>query len=162
MKIKTIVPCSLVNGENCRMIIVFQGCKLRCSGCFSQELKDFNLGREVSPKRLAFLIARDYEKDKLLDGITLSGGNPPDQDDLTDFLIELKKLLPTLNIWMYTGYTWKETQDSPELKEHLEYVDNIVTGRYLEELKRAHHYYGSSNQEVYTKTDNKWNKNEKD
>ena len=104
MRIDRIDPCSLVNGDGCRIVVVFTGCSLNCEDCFSKELQDFNSGQEIAPEVLAEIIALELTTTKMLDGVTLSGGNPQEQEELTQFLIKLKELMPENDdIWMWTG-----------------------------------------------------------
>ena len=139
----------MVNGDGCRMTIVFQGCSLNCTGCFSKELQDFSGGRYISAQKFAHMIAEEYEEARLLDGITLSGGNPQEQEDLATFLRALRPLLPKeATIWMWTGFTMEEIQNNMLLKNHLQFLDVIVTGKFIESLKIENPYYGSSNQEI--------------
>ena len=46
---------------------------------------------------------------------------------------------------MYTGYTFEEIKDSPIL----EYIDVLVDGKYVEELRDIEaHWVGSTNQRI--------------
>ena len=72
MRIAGILPCSFVNGEGARYVIFLQGCKHHCKGCQNPETWDFDGGKEIGEKE----IAEDFRNRKLLDGITLSGGDP--------------------------------------------------------------------------------------
>ena len=157
MQIAQIIPSTLNNGDGVRLVIVFQGCSLNCDECFSKELFDFNKGKTVSASRLAEMIATAYEDiAHLSDGITLSGGNPPEQKELEAFLKELKKRVPKLNIWMWTGFTWDELQANEPFRAQLEYINVVVTGRYEKDKKIDHEYFGSSNQQVWRKADGNW------
>lgn len=56
-----------------------------------------------------------------------------------------KTKFPKKNIWMYTGYTFEEIKDHPILQ----YIDVLVDGKYIEELRDTElHWVGSSNQRV--------------
>ena len=53
------------------------------------------------------------------------------------------------NIWCYTGFTWEEIIDSPQLSQILKWVDVIVEGRFVEELRDISlRFRGSSNQRI--------------
>ena len=159
MRISNIVPCSMNNGEGARMVIIFQGCSLNCKGCFSPELQNFNGGKEVSPMRLVDFIVRQYATNgDLLDGITLSGGNPQEQIELASFLRILKSKLPKVDVWMWTGYTMDEIKESGSLSVHLDYLDAAITGRFEVDKKVEGTFYGSSNQEMWRKKNGKWKK----
>ena len=159
LRVARVVPNSTNNGEGIRTVIVFQGCSLGCKGCFSPELQKFEGGKEVSPEKLAITIGNYYLENKnLIDGITLSGGNPQEQPGLIYFLKALKEKIPTLNIWCWTGYTMEEIQDSNLLTEHLCYLDVIITGRFEIDNKIEGEYYGSSNQQIWRKKNGQWAK----
>jgi len=160
MYVANISNSSLVNGDGCRAVITFSGCTLDCKGCFSKELQHFTSGEKISPQELAKLLIRVVDGGgKMIDGITLSGGNPPEQPDIMIFLAEIRRLIPFVNIWMWTGFTMKEMKALyPEM---LTYLNVIVTGRFVEELKCDGQYYGSSNQEVWRMKNKEWIKDEK-
>lgn len=157
MRLARIVPCSIVNGTGTRIVVVFQGCSLGCKGCFSPELQPHIGGKEITPEKLAILVSNYYlENKEFLDGITLSGGNAQEQPGLVYFLQSLKTKLPDLNIWLWTGYTMEEIQDSNLLTEHLCYLDVVITGRFELDKKIEGEFYGSSNQQLWRKKDGKW------
>ena len=58
---------------------------------------------------------------------------------------EVKVKYPNKTIWLYTGYTFEEIKDH----EILKYVDVLVDGKYVKELRDVNlHWKGSSNQRV--------------
>jgi anaerobic ribonucleoside-triphosphate reductase activating protein len=89
-------------------------------------------------------IAEDYRNRRLLDGITLSGGDPFYQQEEC---LRLLSLLPDVNVWIYTGFEYEEIQDT-ELARR---ADVIVVGPYIEELRCEGRPYGSSNQRIIRK-----------
>ena len=147
----------MVNGDGIRLVIVFQGCSLGCKGCFSKELQDFEGGKKVRGDLLALQIAEEVNDTKMLDGITLSGGNPQEQPDLAGFLQVLRRAMrKSATIWMWTGFSWDEIQKNIPLREHLEFIDVVISGRFEEDKKVDHQYYGSTNQEVWRKKKGEW------
>ena len=86
-------------------------------------------------------IAADYKKRKLLDGITLSGGDPFYQQDEC---VELLKSLPDVNVWIYTGFEYDEIMDT----ELAKMADVLVVGKFMKELSCDGKMYGSSNQKI--------------
>lgn len=154
-----ISNASLVNGDGCRVVVVFSGCTLDCKGCFSKELQNFTNGEKIAPQELAKVVLRVLNNGgKLIDGLTLSGGNPPEQPDMMRFLGEIKRQMPYLNLWMWSGFTMKEMEILyPEILERL---DVIKTGRYIEKQQCDGMYYGSSNQEIWRKKGGEWIKDD--
>ena len=92
-----------------------------------------------------YLIAADFHKRRLLDGITLSGGDPFCQQEAC---MELLDLLPGVNVWIYTGYEYEDICDTPLAKR----ADVLVTGRFVQDLRCEGTMYGSSNQRIIRRT----------
>lgn len=137
MKISGILPCSFVNGEGARYVVFVQGCKHHCVGCQNPETWDLNGGIEMTTSE----IAEDFRKRRLLDGITLSGGDPFFQHNAC---VELLKLLPGVNVWIYTGFEYEDICDT----ELAQMADVLVTGQFVKELACEGKMYGSSNQKI--------------
>lgn len=142
MQIAGIIPCSFVNGDGSRYVVFTQGCPHHCKGCQNPETWDFKGGTYITPEE----IAADFHKHRLLDGITLSGGDPFCQQEAC---LELLDLLPGVNVWIYTGYEYEEICDTPLAKR----ADVLVTGRFVEELRCEGEMYGSSNQRIIKERD---------
>ena len=138
MRISGVLTCSLVNGEGVRYVIFTQGCAHYCIGCQNPDTWDFNGGYDVTVDELVNDISK---RKKYLDGITLSGGDPFYQHDEC---VKLLRLLPDMNVWIYTGFQYEDIRDT-ELA-HL--ADVIVDGPFIEELRREGQYFGSSNQRI--------------
>ena len=137
MRIAGILPCSFVNGEGARYVIFLQGCKHHCKGCHNPETWDFDGGTEMTVEE----IAADFKKRRLLDGITLSGGDPFFQQKAC---VELLNLLSGVNVWIYTGFEYDEISETELAKK----ADVLVVGKFVEELKCDGQYFGSSNQKI--------------
>ena len=90
-------------------------------------------------------IAADFRKHRLLDGITLSGGDPFWQQEACLALLDL---LPGVNVWIYTGCEYEEICDTPLAKR----ADVLVTGRFIQDLRCEGKMYGSSNQRIIRRT----------
>ena len=89
-----------------------------------------------------------------VDGITFSGGDPLADFNYTEILataIHIKKILPNKTIWCYTGYTLEEIKADGK-EEILKYIDVLVDGRYVDELRNLNlEFRGSSNQRILHK-----------
>lgn len=94
-------------------------------------------GYEVSVEELA----ADIRKHRMIDGITLSGGDPMEQEAECLALLDL---LLGMNVWVYTGYEWSEVSE----RELAKRADAVVVGKFVEELRCEGKYYGSSNQRI--------------
>lgn len=137
MRIAGILTCSFVNGEGARYVVFLQGCNHHCQGCQNPETWNFDGGTEISAKE----IAEDFRKRKLLDGITLSGGDPFYQQESC---LELLSFLPGVNVWIYTGFDYDEISETELAKK----ANVLVVGKFVEELKCEGQYFGSSNQKI--------------
>lgn len=137
MRINGIIPCSFVNGDGARYVVFVQGCRHHCDGCQNPETWDFNGGAEIDPKE----IVEDFKKRRLLDGITLSGGDPFFQQEEC---VRLIKILSPVNVWIYTGFEYEEIKDT----ELAKLADVIVTGKFVKELACEGKMYGSTNQKI--------------
>lgn len=137
MRIAGILPCSFVNGDGARYVVFVQGCKHHCKGCHNPETWNFDGGREITPEE----IFADFRKHRLLDGITLSGGDPFYQQEECLALLEL---MPNVNVWIYTGFEYDEISETELAKK----ADVLVVGRFVDELKCDGQYFGSSNQKI--------------
>lgn len=140
MRIAGTLSCSLVNGEGVRYVIFTQGCPHHCPGCHNPETWDEKGGFEISVEELAV----DILKHKYIDGITLSGGDPFYQQDEC---VELLKLLPNMNVWVYTGFLYEDIRDTMLARM----ADVIVDGPFVEALRCDGKMYGSSNQKIIRK-----------
>ena len=137
MRIAGVLPCSFVNGEGARYVVFLQGCNHHCKGCHNPEPWNFDGGAEISAKE----IAEDFRKRKLLDGITLSGGDPFYQQESC---LELLSFLPGVNVWIYTGFEYDEISETELAKK----ANVLVVGKFVEDLKCDGQYFGSSNQKI--------------
>ena len=144
---------TIVDGVGLRYSIYFSGCSHACPGCHNEYSWNPNNGIELTYKILNE-IANEINQNELLDGITISGGdplfNPKDMLKVLKFLKEKTKK----NIWMYTGYTLEEIKKDDLRKECLKYVDVLVDGRFIKELYDPNiKFRGSSNQRIIKRED---------
>lgn len=140
LRVAGILPCSFVNGDGARYVVFTQGCIHHCPGCQNPDTWDPNGGTAVSIAE----IASDFLKRPLLDGITLSGGDPFCQQEAC---MELLELLPEVDVWVYTGFEYEDICDTPLAKR----ADVLVVGPFIENLLCEGKPYGSSNQQVITR-----------
>ena len=140
-----IEPESVVDGEGIRMTIFFQGCSHHCKGC--QNPGTWNPDKTVR-EMTAEEIIEEYKKNPLLSGITLSGGEPFEQDfeALHYLCFWFHEFFPDDDIWCYTGYTLKELEGNNLLGE----IDYLVDGPFiLEERDLSLTFRGSRNQKIW-------------
>ena len=141
MRIAGVNPCSLVNGEGIRYTIFTQGCFHQCKGCQNPDTWDPKGGYDTAVTDLAEDILKRWKRG-LIDGITLTGGDPYYQQ--TDCRQLLKLLPKDLNVWIYTGFEYEKIKDL----ELTSLADVIVDGQFEASKRCEGQLYGSSNQRI--------------
>ena len=141
MRVAGIVRDSIVDGVGIRDVIFLQGCTHRCKGCHNKQTWDLNGGVH----RFAGDVVKELSDSS--NDITISGGEPMLQYyDLLSFLVVLKEYT-NKKVWMYTGNTVDPTKAI--YRKLANYVDVIVDGKFVEELKDSNLLFrGSSNQRI--------------
>ncbi len=139
---------SVVDGMGFRTAIFTQGCRHACPGCHNPESHDPAGGKEWTLDD----IEKMFTGNPLLDGITLSGGEPFLQAEACAELAR-RAHARGLSVWVYSGFTYEELLRMAErdavAKALLEECDVLVDGRYLQEQRSLElSYCGSRNQRV--------------
>ena len=136
---------SKVNGPGLRFVLWTQGCSKGCSECFNPETWSNAIYKELSPLQL-FEIIKNFE----VDGITISGGDPLEQEEeLLELLMLLSSIRLSKGIILFSGFSRAEISSCPIREKCLEYIDVLIDGRYEKNLKVDFSLRGSSNQEFY-------------
>ena len=146
IRIAGTVDDSIVDGPGCRYTIFTQGCPHHCPGCHNPQSHAFDGGRVVDTEE----IVAQVRQNPLLDGITLSGGEPFCQPEACLALAEAAHAAG-LNVWCYTGYTWEAllAEADPARLALLRQVDVLVDGPFLQAQKSLElQYCGSRNQRL--------------
>lgn len=145
MRIAGIANDSIVDGPGIRLTVFAQGCPHHCPGCHNPQTHDFEGGREEETD----VILKMMEENILLDGITLSGGEPFCQTEACELLAK-EAHAAGLNVWCYSGYTFEElAAGKNEWKALLKEVDVLVDGRFVLEKRTLEcPWRGSSNQRL--------------
>ena len=144
MRIAGFYENSCTNGEGWRSVIFVGGCPHKCEGCQNPQTWDYNYGEKVED--INFYVEKILKNKKLIDGLTISGGEPFQERNVNP-LLELieKKKKEGLNIWCYTGYKWSEVKSIEAIK----YIDVLVDGTFQESLSiPSPKWCGSSNQQI--------------
>lgn len=148
MRILNIYRSTISDGPGLRYSIYLAGCNHTCPGCHNPSSWDPNAGMEVTESMIERIIY-EIKSDYLLDGITISGGDPfYNPMELTSFL-KLLKEETHMNIWCYTGYTIEQIRGSELLSKPLPYIDTLVEGPFVKKLfDPTLSWRGSSNQRI--------------
>ena len=102
----------------------------------------------LTSSEILFEIINKVKNNPLLDGITLSGGDPLLQ---VEGVIELSKKCKQLglNVVCYTGFTFEELKKFKDFDRIVQDIDYLIDGRYVDSLRDLSlKYRGSSNQRI--------------
>lgn len=148
IKIANIIQESIVDGPGIRLTIFTQGCVHNCIGCHNPETHSFSGGSYMEIDKILELV----EDNPLLDGITLSGGEPFHQGKSCGRLAKEVKARG-LNVVTYTGYTFEEITNEMDLntgwRELLLATDILIDGKfYIDKKSLLLKFRGSSNQRM--------------
>lgn len=143
LRINYLLPLSWANGPGPRFVVWVQGCSIHCKGCCNVDTWDPKLGYDISIDSII-----DEIKNRQIEGITISGGEPLDQfDAVYDFCSKCLENLPDLTIYLCTGYTFDQLMHKGYLKI-FGVLDAICLGPYEEENRCKNEWKGSSNQDI--------------
>ncbi len=152
------------NGPGFRVSIFFQGCEHQCKNCFNPETWNPKHGKPWTEEHTKAILNLCDKPE--ISGISLLGGDPlfwfskrnesyyENRSMLLDFMREFKQRFPDKTIWLWTGYTWEHIVNGdamldPLVNEITKYVDVIVDGLFIEELKVPNlKWRGSTNQRI--------------
>ena len=147
IRIADIVQDSIVDGPGIRLTIFTQGCPHHCKGCHNPGTWDYDGGKLIDTDEIIALM----DANPLLDGITLSGGEPLFQPLAC---MELAKAAHKrgLSVWCYTGYRWEYMLDVYRADTGgvlVGHVDVLVDGPYIESQRTLElPWRGSRNQRL--------------
>lgn len=148
MKIRVagIVDDSIVDGPGLRLTVFTQGCPHHCPGCHNPESHDYECGEEREIEEILSMAQENI----LLDGVTLSGGEPFVQAEACALIADGAHAAG-LNVWCYTGYTFEKimASENSAWKKLIENIDILVDGPFVMELRTLDvKFRGSSNQRI--------------
>lgn len=140
VRIADIVPESYVDGADIRYAIFMQGCLHDCFECQNPETHNLHGGHLVDTED----IISQFKRNRLLNGITLTGGDPFYQEAAAAELAEAAQNVG-LNVWCYTGFNYEDVADAYLLN----FVDVLVDGKFiLDQRDLTLAFRGSANQRI--------------
>lgn len=148
LRIAGVEKESVVDGAGIRYVIFTQGCHHHCPECHNPQTHDPHGGQ---PVELGALL-KDIVNQKLIKGVTFSGGEPFLQAAALAVLGgELKQR--GYDIVTYTGYLFEElvelSRSQPGITELLQVTDWLIDGPYIAEQRTFNlPYRGSANQRI--------------
>ncbi|GBU11196.1 anaerobic ribonucleotide reductase activating protein [Erysipelotrichaceae bacterium] len=148
IRVLNIFPETIADGEGLRYSIYLSGCTHGCHGCHNLESWNPQAGELLTTPMLTQMIL-EINENMLLDGVTLSGGDP--FYNIRGLLVLLKILKKNIKgtIWCYTGYTYEQLCANEQYQRALIYVDVLIDGRFdISKFDPSLSFIGSSNQRV--------------
>ena len=146
LNVLKFIPDTIVDGPRMRSALYLSGCFHCCPGCHNPESWEPWTGKNYeNDEIIQKIIESDHNR------LTISGGDGLcyQYNELIDFLKYLKSKCPTINVWLYTGYTWEELLEDSNRRDILNYIDVLVDGRFEQDLKSDKCLYrGSTNQRL--------------
>ncbi|MDE6369914.1 MAG: anaerobic ribonucleoside-triphosphate reductase activating protein [Duncaniella sp.] len=142
MRVIDIIPGTTVDGPGLRTSIYFAGCSHQCPGCHNPQSWDGTAGHEMTVDEIMTVI-----EDNGFD-VTLTGGDP---------LYQVSEIIPLAEaltekgytVWCYTGYTFEDVRNRPDVKKLLSMCEVLVDGPFIESQRDISLLYrGSSNQRL--------------
>ncbi|MDR1378070.1 MAG: anaerobic ribonucleoside-triphosphate reductase activating protein [Synergistaceae bacterium] len=149
VRIAGLVNDSITDGSGLRLSVFSQGCPHFCRGCHNPATHDPGGGHETDVTAILAVL----DANPLLDGITLTGGEPFFQVSPMAKLAE-ETQRRGFSVWTYTGYRWEELMEKIEkgnagFAKLLKHTDVLVDGRYESKLRSLSlPFRGSSNQRL--------------
>lgn len=146
IRVAGITEDSIVDGPGLRLTVFVQGCPHHCPGCHNPETWSFEGGKDMAMDEISELIITN----SLLDGLTISGGEPFSQASACLELVRRAQRWG-LDVWVYTGYTWEVLLQRaiPEELALLCRVDVLVDGQFIEAQRTLElPWRGSKNQRL--------------
>lgn len=142
VRVLDIIRGTTVDGPGFRTSIYIAGCRHCCPGCHNPGSWNFDGGKEMDISDLMSIICEeDFD-------VTLSGGDPMYHPEAVR---EISRRVAEIGhtVWVYTGFTWEEIQSDKRLVNALEYVEAVVEGPFVQELRDPDlRFRGSSNQRI--------------
>jgi anaerobic ribonucleoside-triphosphate reductase activating protein len=107
IRLAGITEESIVDGPGLRLVVFAQGCPHQCRGCHNPDTHDINGGYSADIEGLFRYIEGSATRNKLLKGVTFSGGEPFLQaGPLSHLAKKLKNI--GLDIVTYSGFTFDQ------------------------------------------------------
>lgn len=143
LRVLHVVEGTSVDGPGLRTSIYLAGCLHHCPGCHNPESWNMNGGEERTLDELMEIITYNEAP------VTFSGGDPLAQAEPLAHLVERIKRETEYNVWCYTGYTWEQVKQQPQLMKVVKQLDVLVDSPFLmAERDTKLRFRGSSNQRL--------------
>ena len=160
LRIHQFLPQSKANGPGNRAVLWVQGCTLSCPGCFNTPTHP---GQAGGTESVDSLFEQIVALGSSIEGITISGGEPLQQQTGIAALLRRIKAETKLSVVLFTGFSWEELERMGEANRQragadistalplplLSDVDVLLAGRYDAGRRIARGLLGSDNKIAY-------------
>ena len=146
---------SFADAEGVSCVLFFSGCRHMCKGCHSPQTHDFDYGLEITDEVIN-KINEEIDRRPFLNALVLSGGDP--MYSANEILKLLPKIhIPNNNIWCYSGFTFKQIQQSKDMSLLLDKCNYLIDGKFdIDKRDITLKFRGSTNQNIWEKVDGIW------
>lgn len=123
-------PDSIVDGPGLRYAVFVQGCSHACPGCHNPDSQPCAGGTV----RAIEDVAADIAANKLVQGVTISGGEPFEQAAACAQLARCVRERG-LNVWTYSGYRYEQLEagfPDAAARDLLDQTDVLVDGPFVQ------------------------------
>jgi anaerobic ribonucleoside-triphosphate reductase activating protein len=144
LRIAGIVEDSIVDGPGLRLAVFTQGCIHNCPGCHNPHTHSLD-GGYLHP--ISEILDR-LRRNPLLDGLTLTGGDPFMQPEASAQLAQEAHGMG-FSVVTYTGYLYEQILENPRFLPLLYASDILIDGPFIQEQRTLSlAFRGSRNQRV--------------
>ena len=91
-RIHSIQTLGTVDGPGVRFLVFMQGCPLRCAFCHNPDTWEIGAGKEYTAEQVVSQVLRYKNYFGEQGGVTVTGGEPLLQPDLSDFVKQVKNM----------------------------------------------------------------------
>lgn len=141
----------IANGLGIRTTFWVQGCVFKCPQCHNKEQWDFNGGYEFTKDTINEIV-ESISADGVMRDFTILGGEPFAKENVQmciDVIDAVREKYPSIDIWIYSGFTFEHIIEHSKRKELVSKCDVLVDGQFVQELYDIKlKFKGSSNQRI--------------
>lgn len=131
-----------VDGPGFRTSIYLAGCTHDCEGCHNPQSHSFDGGKVMTLDEILEIVKEEDFN------VTLTGGDPLCSPALATTLVKAIRSLG-YSVWIYTGFTWEQILNRPELLSVASEAEVVVDGPFVKDLRDTDLLFrGSANQRL--------------
>lgn len=158
--IHSIETMGTVDGPGIRTVVFMQGCPLRCAFCHNVDCVPSEGGKGYTPDSLFAQVIKNkpyWKNEKLLGGVTFSGGEPTFQPEFLLAMVKLlhkqrvhivvdsslmttkkviSSLVPYIDLWMVSVKHMEEKEhrkltgfSNIQILENIQFLDTLLAGK---------------------------------